>query len=336
MGHQAVIEGGWRSGEQGSATVQGQLDWAKELQAELKLKGQELPVFVPPYADLIVAPDLTLGYDAQGLEVTGVVAVPRGSIEVKELPPDSVTVSADAQVVGREQDNDELPLSMDVQVVVGSERLKFKGFGLTADVAGQLEVRDNLAGSGVLELNKGRFRGYGQKLDLRRARLLFSGPLTQPYIDIEAVRITGDVTAGMRISGLAEQPQTQIFSEPAMAQEQAMSWLLMGKPLTGGNDGNMMAEAAVAMGLMGALPVTQKLADSLGIQDFELDSEGSGDQTSVVASGQITERLSLRYGVGVFEPGSTLGLRYKLSKRLYLDAASGLANSLDLFYRRSF
>ena len=121
-----------------------------------------------------------------------------------------------------------------------------------------------------------------------------------------------------------------------MAQEQAMSWLLLGKPLGGGDDGNMMAEAAVAMGLMGALPATQKLADSLGIRDFELDSEGSGNQTSVVASGQITERLSLRYGVGIFEPSSTLGLRYQLSKRLYLDAASGLANSLDVFYRKRF
>lgn len=335
-GQQARIEGGWRSGERGTASVHGALAWADELQAELQLKGQALPVFVPPYADLLVAPDLQVNYDAQGLAVTGVVAVPSGSIVIKELPADSVSVSSDAVVVGREPADDSVQVRMAVAVDVGSERLHFSGFGLTADVAGKLHIADNLTGRGVLELNKGRFRGYGQKLDLRRARLLFSGPLTQPYIDIEAVRVTGEVTAGLRVSGMAEQPQTQIFSEPPMAQEQAMSWLLLGKPLGGGDDGNMMAEAAVAMGLMGALPATQKLADSLGIRDFELDSEGSGNQTSVVASGQITERLSLRYGVGIFEPSSTLGLRYQLSKRLYLDAASGLANSLDLFYRKRF
>ena len=335
-GQQARIEGSWRSGEQGQASLQGELDWAQSLQAGIRLKGQALPVFVPPYADLIVAPDLQIGYDAQGLALTGTVAVPSGSIVVKELPPDSVSVSSDAVVVGREPVDNDLQVRMDVTVEVGSERLRFSGFGLTADVAGHLQVTDNLAGRGVLELNKGRFRGYGQKLDLRRARLLFSGPLTQPYIDIEAVRVTGNVTAGLRISGLAEQPQTEVFSEPAMAQEQAMSWLLLGKPIGSSSDGNMMAEAAVAMGLMGALPVTQKLADSLGIRDFELESEGSGNQTSVVASGQITERLSLRYGVGIFKPGSTLGLRYQLTRRLYLDAASGLANSLDLFYRKNF
>lgn len=335
-GQQAQLEGGWRSGGNGRAQLGGRLQWADDLVADIRLQGSDLPVFVQPYADLQVSPDLNVAYDTKGLAITGSVSVPRGSITVPELPPDSVSVSSDAVVVGREAEDSGPDVRMHIAIDVGSDRLKFSGFGLTSDVRGNLLVGDNLSGRGVLELKNGRFRGYGQKLDLRRARLVFSGPLTQPYIDIEAVRVTGDVTAGMRITGLAEQPQAEIFSEPPMAQEQAMSWLLLGKPLGGGDDGNAMAQAAVGLGLMGAMPMTQKLADSLGIEDFELESEGSGDETSVVASGQITERLSLRYGVGIFEPGNTVGLRYKLTKRLYLDAASGLANSLDLFYRRHF
>src|SRR3546814_10701065 len=42
-----------------------------------------------------------------------------------------------------------------------------------------------------------------------------------------------------------------------------------------------------------------------------LDTQGSGVATSVVASGNLTEKLSLRYGVGVFEPANTIALRYK-------------------------
>lgn len=336
-GQQAKLDGSWRSGDNGQASLAGGVSWGEELHAAVSIKGQDLPVYVQPYADLQIAPNLQIQYDDEGLAVTGSISVPRGSITVPELPPDSVSVSSDAVVVGREAAEPDLNVRMNIAIDVGSERLKFSGFGLTSDVQGNLLIADNMSGRGVLELKNGRFRSYGQKLDLRRARLVFSGPLTQPYIDIEAVRVTGDVTAGLRITGLAEQPQAQIFSEPPMAQEQAMSWLLLGKPLgSGGDEGNLMAEAAIGLGLMGALPVTQKLADSLGIEDFQLESEGSGHSTSVVASGQITERLSLRYGVGVFEPGNTLGLRYKLTRRLYLDAASGLANSIDLFYRRNF
>ena len=67
-----------------------------------------------------------------------------------------------------------------------------------------------------------------------------------------------------------------------------------------------------------------------------LEAEGSGEQTSVVASGYLTEDLSVRYGVGIFEPITTVALRYDLGKYFYLEAASGLAASLDLFYTRDF
>jgi translocation and assembly module TamB len=56
----------------------------------------------------------------------------------------------------------------------------------------------------------------------------------------------------------------------------------------------------------------------------------------VVASGKITDKLSLRYGVGVFEPANTLTLRYLLSKKVYLEVAGGVASSLDIFYKRDF
>ena len=56
----------------------------------------------------------------------------------------------------------------------------------------------------------------------------------------------------------------------------------------------------------------------------------------MVASGSITDKLSVRYGVGVFEPANQLALRYELTRRLYLEAVSGFASSLDFFYRIDF
>ena len=87
---------------------------------------------------------------------------------------------------------------------------------------------------------------------------------------------------------------------------------------------------------MGSAELTGGIAKNLGIQDFQLDTQGSGNSTSVVASGNISEKLSLRYGVGVFEPASTIALRYLLSKKVYLEVASGVASSLDIFYKRDF
>ncbi|MBV4454963.1 MULTISPECIES: translocation/assembly module TamB domain-containing protein [Pseudomonas] len=338
-GDSVQLNGGWRSGKAGQGRLKGRIDWGQALAMDLKLQGAQLPVTVEPYAVLEVAPDLTISLKNDKLAVAGKVHIPRGDITVRELPPSTVKVSDDTVIVGSqtEEGKPAMAMAMDIDVVVGEDRLNFSGFGLTAKVQGHVHIGDNLDTRGELWLNDGRYRAYGQKLDVRRARLLFAGPLDQPYLDIEAIRKTDDVVAGIRLSGSAEQPTTQIFSEPAMSQEQALSYLVLGRPLsTGGEDNNMLAQAALGLGLMGSAGVTSDLAKNLGIQDFELDTQGSGNSTAVVASGKITEKLSLRYGVGVFEPASTIALRYLLSKKVYLEVASGVASSLDIFYKRDF
>ena len=306
---------------------------------DLALKGTQLPVTVEPYAKLEVEPDLTISMKGDELAVAGKVRVPRGAITVRELPPSTVKLSDDAVIIGQQTDEGKPPVAMkmDIDVQVGEDKLSFAGFGLTANLQGHVHIGDNLDTRGELSLADGRYRAYGQRLTIRRARLLFAGPIDQPYLDIEAIRKVDDVIAGIRLSGSAEQPTTQVFSEPAMSQEQALSYLVLGRPLsTSGEDNNMLAQAALGLGLMGSSGVTSGLAKDLGIQDFQLDTQGSGNTTSVVASGNLTEKLSLRYGVGVFEPANTIALRYKLSRMVYLEAASGLASSLDIFYKRDF
>lgn len=338
-GDSVQLNGGWRSGKAGQGSLKGRIDWGQALAMNLSLQGAQLPVTVEPYAVLEVAPDLTISLKDDKLAVAGKVHIPRGDITVRELPPSTVKVSDDTVIVGSqtEEGKPAMAMAMDIDVVVGEDRLNFSGFGLTAKVQGHVHIGDNLDTRGELWLNDGRYRAYGQKLDVRRARLLFAGPLDQPYLDIEAIRKTDEVVAGIRLSGSAEHPTTQIFSEPAMGQEQALSYLVLGRPLsTTGEDNNMLAQAALGLGLMGSAGVTSDLANKLGIQDFDLDTEGSGNKTAVVASGKITEKLSLRYGMGVFEPASTIALRYLLSKKVYLEVASGVASSLDIFYKRDF
>ncbi|MNG79135.1 Translocation and assembly module TamB [compost metagenome] len=338
-GERVQLDGGWRSGEAGRGQLAGTLTWGQALGMDIRLQGQQLPVAVEPYAKLEVAPDLTLRLVDDKLAIAGKVLVPKGAITVRELPPSTVKVSDDTVIIGHQTEEGKAPMAMamDIDVEVGQDKLSFSGFGLTANLRGHVHIGDNLDTRGELSLVDGRYRAYGQRLTIRRARLLFAGPLDQPYLDIEAIRKVDDVIAGIRLSGSAEQPTTQVFSEPAMSQEQALSYLVMGRPLgTSGEDNNMLAEAALGLGLAGSAGITGSLASSLGIDDFQLDTEGSGTTTSVVASGNLTERLSLRYGVGVFEPANTIALRYKLSKKVYLEAASGLASSLDIFYKRDF
>jgi translocation and assembly module TamB len=338
-GENLQLDGRWTSGAAGQGRLTGQIGWSQALVVDLSLKGSHLPITVEPYARLEAAPDLKISMQDGRLGVSGKVLIPKGDITIRELPPSTVKLSGDTVIVGHQTEEGAPPLAMamDIDVQVGQEKLGFTGFGLTADLAGRVHIGDNLDTRGELNLNNGRYRAYGQRLTIRKARLLFAGPVDQPYLDVEAIRQTDDIIAGIRLSGSAEQPTTTVFSEPAMSQEQALSYLVLGRPLNNtGEDSNMMAQAALALGLAGSEGTTGRLAENLGIKDFELDTSGSGDKTNVVASGKITEKLSLRYGVGVFEPANTIALRYMLSKKVYLEAASGIASSLDIFYKRDF
>jgi len=335
------VDGDWRSGEHGRGEIAGALDWRDAMDLDLRVRGSRLPVIVEPYAELEIEPDLRLELADDQLAVSGKVRVPRGDITVRELPPSTVRVSEDAVIIGEEAVEAQTPLAirMDIDVEVGQDRLRFSGFGLTADLAGYLHIGDNLDTRGELNLNNGRYRAYGQRLIIRRAQLLFTGVLSQPFLNIEAIRrIEPDnVIAGLRITGSAEQPRVDVFAEPAMSQEQALSYLVLGRPLgTDSGENNMLAQAALGLGLAGSSSITGNVAQRLGIQDFQLDTEGRGTETSVVASGRLTDRLTLRYGVGVFESANTVALRYRLTRRIFLEAASGLASSLDVFYRRNF
>lgn len=317
--------------------VSGALNWAQTPQFDINLKGKRLPLTLEPYARLEVGPDLDIAFKAGELSVSGRVEVPRGDIEIKSVPPSAVSVSEDEVIVGVEREEPAIrSMLMDVTVVVGEDEVLFDAFGVTGNLEGTLRIGNNMDTRGALQLVDGRYEAYGQELDLRRARIQFVGALTQPYLDVEAIREVDTVVAGIRLFGPVDAPETEVFSEPSMPQSDALSYVILGRPPRSQGDEGQMSQAALSLGLTQASKITQGIGNELGIRNLILEAEGSGDQASVVASGYITDELSLRYGVGIFEPITTIALRYDLGRYFYLEAASGLAASLDVFYTRNF
>jgi len=318
--------------------VQGSLDWRGAPAGEVSFRGGQLDFILEPYARLELVPDLTLAFAGKDLSITGEVSVPRGEIEVRGLPEQAVQVSEDEVIVGSEPEQAASPASvaMAVTVNVGEEQVSFSAFGITGDLQGSLRIGNDMDTRGSLRLVNGSYEAWGQELELRTARLLFVGNLTQPYLQVEAVREIDNVVAGLRVSGPVQSPVTEVFSEPDMAESEALSWLVLGRSSQTRGEQGQVARAALSLGLIQANRITGAIGEELGIRQLTLEAEDTGGQTAVVASGYLTDELSIRYGVGVFEPVVTIALRYDLGRYLYLEAASGLAASLDIFYSRGF
>jgi len=99
---------------------------------------------------------------------------------------------------------------------------------------------------------------------------------------------------------------------------------------------NLLATAALALTLKGSRGTATNIAESIGIKEFALDARGQGDDTEVVVSGKLNDRLLVRYGQSVFSAANTLYVRYDITRQLYLEAAKGASAAVDLVYSFSF
>ncbi len=354
-GDNATLSGGFRSGG-GTASISGEADWADELSAAVNLSGSALQVVYDPLADLRVNPDIDVTFADNTLQLGGELRVPRGEITLVQLPESAVQVSGDVVIIDDQPEPAEteeaevappeapegLNLETNIQIVLGN-RVDLSGFGITGRLTGDLRLQqsggDEPQGFGEIRIMDGEYRAYGQRLRIREGQLLFSGPLDRPQLYVEAVRRVerDDVTAGLRLEGNPEEPRVSLFSEPAMAEEDVLSYIILGRPAgQGGGDDNMLGRAALALGMAGGSGYATALAEEIGIQDFTIDTEGDGDDTQVVVGGYINPNLYLGYGVGVFTPVNTLTLRYQLATNLYLEAVTSLESAIDLLYRFEF
>ncbi|MGB5541620.1 MAG: translocation/assembly module TamB domain-containing protein, partial [Gammaproteobacteria bacterium] len=317
-----------------------------ERTATLALRGEKFQVMNTPEASVTTTPDLQLAVDSEQASITGRIDIPSAQLRPRSPPPSAVSVSPDQVIVeegGQDATQERYPVTARVRIVLG-DAVDIDGLGLSGKLHGdvqviQLPVQPATA-SGELSISDGHYEAYGQNLAIRTGRLLFSGgAVTEPGLDVEAVRKPApDVLVGVRARGQLRAPKFTVFSEPAMPQSQQLSWLVLGRPLDGGTSDSQrsaMQTAALMLGLSGGESIGKSLGEELGFDEVTLGSNpGEGvTQASLLVGKYLTPELFVSYGIGLFEPVSTLSLRYALSRRWKLvGTASALESSADLIY----
>ena len=350
----------------GRVDVDGSADWAREAwRADVTLKGDDLNVATDPLLESSVNHDITIRARPGDIRVAGTVDIPMADIDVADLPAGAATLSDDIVVIEDEEaaeaelaaaggDLDgvgavdppgETSLRVDVDVTLGDD-VNLNAYGLVARLTGDIGIGlrspNPVQLAGEVQVVDGIFRQYGQNLEAS-GRVLFVGPVPATRLDIEAIRRIesgqNDRIAGIRIGGDVEEPEIELFTDPAdKSDESILSYIVLGRDIgeTSDQEANLLATAALALTVKGGKAFGQGIADSLGIEEFGLETRGKGDDTELVVSGRLNDRLLLKYGQSVFEAQKTLYLRYDLAKNLYLEAAQGVNRAVDLFYEFSF
>jgi translocation and assembly module TamB len=288
----------------------------------------------------VASPDLHVRVQGAQAQVAGAVVIPEAKLTLKELPATAVPVSSDVVLAGapaKPPGEAALRVTSDVDIRLGNQ-VAFSGFGLSGRIQGRLRVRERGTGAptgqGELEIKEGRYRAYGQSLEIERGRILFAGPLANPSLDVRAVRKADEVTAGLQVSGPAEAPLADLFSDPPMEDTQILSYLVLGRSLadTSGAEGALLSSAASSLGAGGAGMLSSQLQQGLGLDEVKVESEGGLEQAAVTLGRYLSPKLYVGYSMGLFESTSAVVLRYDLTKRLMIEAQSGSQSGADLFY----
>jgi translocation and assembly module TamB len=341
--------------ERGRMTVSGSIDWSGIANAseagsgiamDLRAQLQRMQVLVRNDRQMTLSGELAADLKDGALRIRGDIHVDRASIMLPEASAptlgDDVVVVRNADLANpgatearqaRGQLQTRKPLDMEIKLDLGRD-LALSGQGLTTRLEGELTVRSNTIGSGSFSVfgevrtDQGRYRAWGQVLNVETGVVRFNGPYTNPSLNLLAIRPEIDVRAGVRVTGTLNAPRVQLFSEPELPEGEKLSWVILGRPITVASaEGTSMQQAAlgVAAGQLGG-----KVAAGLG-----LDEIGLGE-TGVSVGKRISNELYLTYEAGLSGAASTLFIFYDITRRLTVRAQTGEASAVDLVYTITF
>ena len=344
------IDGTLHSGD-GSVVLAGTAALGADAQSVLSVKGSNFKAVDIPAAKVAISPDLAVRHDDKGLDITGSVTLDSADVNLDKLPGAGATqASPDVVVVDEKQQQEtasQMPLSATVTVNLG-KKTHLVGMGLDGKLSGQLVVSERpgraTTGQGQIDV-AGTYKAYGQNLQIDRGQLLFaSTPIDNPGLNIRAIRklnpnatIDDGQQVGLNIAGTAKRPVLTVFSQPPMEQSDALSYLITGKPLSQvkGGEGSMVGAAAQALGSATGNLLAKSIGARLGVDDIGVSSNDALNGGSAFTVGKyLSPRLYISYGVGLFDPGQVITLRYHFNARWNFEAQSATDfNRASLNYR---
>ncbi len=333
------LQGSARSGD-GRLDIRGETELSSTsgIRTELTLNGENFTLIQLPDWQVTASPAIAVLFDDNSIRVSGEVRIPKANINIPTVPETAERPSADV-VVYREDAS--VPakrriLYVDVRTILGNA-VVLSGFGLTTGLEGSVRITGSsdtpYTSAGRVVLRGGRYQAYGQNLTIESGELIFNGPLINPTLNIRANRKATDGTvAGIHLTGTPTQLKSQVYSEPAKGDAEALSYLLTGRPLGSADsaEGAMLNQAAFALGLTSAGNIASIIRNELGFETLGI--QGGAENRQFVAGKRIGERLLIEYAYGMIDNLGTLLLRYQLTNRLILESRSGTARMLDIVY----
>ena len=337
---------------------------AMDLNAQLR----SLRVLVRSDRQVTVSGQLQAGMDQGQIRVRGALTTDRGvvilpdetaptlgsDVSVRSAAIDAEArarqarekASADAAAAKQAKAQPAKPPDIAVSLDMGRD-FAVQGHGLTTRLGGKIDITANANSggqprvTGQIQTVNGRYRAYGQQLDVESGVANFNGPYDNPSLNILAIRPNLEQKAGVQITGTAQSPRVALYSSPQLTDAETLSWMLLGRSTAGGGaEAAVMQQAALALlGGFGPKGGGGNFASRFGLDEIGFKGATTGEDASgsaLTLGKRLTDQIYVTYEASLAGSLGTLYIFYDLTRNLALRGQAGLKSGVDLIYTLSY
>ena len=292
-----LIDGASRSGD-GQLDIKGNINPSTQA-LNLEINGDQYQVANTALMQAVVSPQLAIAMDKAGMQVDGKVTIPSAYINANGGNEGIKTVSSSSDVVFVSEEGEQAsapasPLSLDVEVVLG-DSIEVEAGDFRGRLEGSLRVQQ------TPELAP---RGTGTINVLNGDYVIYGQELN---MERGSILFSG---------GPVDNPTLDM----EVARNVQEYEVVAGARIQG------TAQAPIL-----ELYSEPTMPDS-SILSFILLGQPPAGGASYTLGKYLTPDLYVSYGIGLFDAINTFNMRYSLTEKLALEAASGSGSSADLIY----
>ncbi|WP_143691454.1 translocation/assembly module TamB domain-containing protein, partial [Wohlfahrtiimonas larvae] len=352
------VDGGMLAGS-GKMALNGAID-LKTMESKIKVRGDSLLLANSDNVKALATPNFDIDLKKNGAVIKGYLLIPelnflykssddpRGSVQ--KVSEDTIVISSKrAPIEKKEPSQFWNGSTVDFKIVLG-DNVSVGAVGFVGKLTGGLELKKSINSSltalGIINMGSGMYNVLGQELTLDKGKIQFTGlDIANPNIEFQASRMfenkrTGTkVSVGVRVTGTAQNPKLNLFSQPGMPTNSIVSYLALGADVDSLTAVEMLQIAKMAQRIATGDIVSSNdnvIAKSVGLTDLGVMKDLSGN-TSLGIGKYLTDDFYVGIGMSIFEENNSAFalMRYNFLKYFSFDTqVSDEYSTVDLRFSK--
>ena len=330
------------------------------LNIQCSINGNRLNIIDIPGLNITLSPEAIIKVYKNKLHFNGNIIVNNAKINSQVLEEIIPNNSIKNDIIYEGSNSAEIsklsfPFSSNIRVSVPKKNILFEGLGLSAYLGGDLIISNRinraLTGNGKISIENGKYKKYGKTFNLDHdSNLTFTNSLlSNPELNIIAYyQIPASLSLstgspkmlGISIVGNLKNIEPKLISNPIMTQEDILSYIILGQPANqnGTTNNSDLSKAALLVLLSGSSNIAlSQIKETLGISDISIGNISNNyminsqlqsistqglqeNNTAIFIGKNITDKLFISYGIGVFNGRQEVNALYQLDDKWNLRA----------------